>query len=147
MIAPEILGVPEKVDPHTREGKAALNIVFQDLTAALDSCGVCLFVTFSIGAPELQTMLAAATGFDYDVDEFMQAGARIWNLEKLFNLRAGFDRKDDRLPVRMVSEPMPDGPAKGNRVPLEEMLSEYYQLRGWDSQGRPTKEKLASLGL
>ena len=53
MIAPEILGNPEKMDPHTPKGKAAMNIAFQNLTAALDSAGTCLFVTFSIGAPEL----------------------------------------------------------------------------------------------
>ena len=74
MISPEILGVPTKMDPHTTNGKAATDIVFQDLTAALDSSGVCLFVTFSIGAPELAAMLRTATGIPYDVDEFMRAG-------------------------------------------------------------------------
>ena len=67
MISAEILGVPVKMDPHTTAGKAAMNIAFQDLTAALDSSGICLFVTFSIGAPELVAMLKTATGFDYDV--------------------------------------------------------------------------------
>ena len=92
-------------------------------------------------------MLKAATGFDYDVAELLLAGERIWNLEKLFNLRAGFSRKDDTLPPRLLREPMPAGPAAGKTVPLEEMLGEYYRLRGWDEQGRPTKEKLAALRL
>jgi aldehyde:ferredoxin oxidoreductase len=104
-------------------------------------------VTFSIGGPELLDMLKTATGFDYELDELMQAGDRIWNLEKLFNLRAGFGKKDDTLPPRMVREPMPAGPAKGKTVPLDEMLAEYYHLRGWDEQGHPSKEKLAALGL
>ncbi len=147
LIAPEILGVPEKADPHTLEGKAALDIAFQDLTAALDSSGVCLFITLEIGAPELLAMLKPATGFDYDMDEMMQAGERIWNLEKLFNLRAGFSKKDDTLPPRLLRDPMPAGPAKGKTVPLDEMLSEYYRLRGWDDEGRPGKKKLAALGL
>ena len=147
LIAPEILGVPEKVDPHTSVGKAALDIAFQDLTAALDATGVCLFITLGIGAPELLAMLKPATGFDYDMDEMMGVGERIWNLEKLFNLRAGLDRTEDTLPRRFLQEPMPAGPAKGRTVPLEEMLSEYYRLRGWDTDGRPTKEKLAALGL
>ena len=147
LIAPEILGIPEKVDPHTSEGKAALDIAFQNTTAALDSSGICLFVVFSIGGPEIVAMLKSATGFDYDVDEFMEVGERIWNLEKQFNLRAGLGRKDDTLPARLLSEPMPAGPAKGKTVPLAEMLAEYYRLRGWDEQGTPTKKKLAALGL
>ena len=147
LIAPEILGIPEKVDPHTLEGKAALDIAFQDLTAALDSAGLCLFITFSIGGAELTNMLKTATGFDYDADEVMEAGDRIWNLEKLFNLQAGLGKKDDTLPPRLLAEPMPGGPAQGKTVPLDEMLTEYYHLRGWDDQGQPTKEKLAALGL
>jgi aldehyde:ferredoxin oxidoreductase len=147
MIAPEILGAPHKMDPLIAEGKAAMNIGFQDLTAALDSAGVCLFVTFSIGAPELTAMLKTATGFDYDADEFLRCGARIWNLERLFNQRAGFSKRDDTLPRRLLREPMPGGPAKGLTVPLGAMLAEYYRLRGWDAEGRPTKEKLAALGL
>jgi len=147
MIAPEILGTPQKMDPYTPKGKAAMDIAFQNLTAALDSSGICLFVTFSIGAPELLAMLKTGTGFDYDVDELMQAGERIWNLERLFNQRAGFTSKDDTLPPRLLREPMPAGPAKGKTVPLDKMLPEYYRLRGWDAQGRPTKKKLASLGL
>jgi len=147
LIAPEILGIPEKADPHTAQGKAALCIGFQDLTAALDSSGMCLFVTFSLGGPELVAMLNAATGFDYDVEGLMQAGERIWNLERLFNQRAGFGRKDDTLPERLLHEPMPAGPAEGKTVPLEAMLAEYYRLRGWDAQGQPTEEKLAALGL
>lgn len=147
MIAPEILGVPQKMDPLSPEGKAATNIAFQDLTAALDSTGVCLFVVFSIGAPELVAMLKTATGFDYNEDEFVRAGERIWNLEKLFNMRAGFGRKDDTLPRRLLTEPLTSGPTAGRLVPLEQMLSEYYRLRGWDEGGRPTQKKLAVLGL
>jgi aldehyde:ferredoxin oxidoreductase len=147
MIAPEILGVPEKMDPYTTEGKAAMDIAFQNLTGAWDSAGVCLFATFSIGGPELVAMLKPATGVDYDIDEVMEVGERVWNLEKLFNLRAGFTKKDDTLPKRLLQEPMPAGPAQGQTVPLGEMLSEYYRLRGWDTQGRPTKKKLTALGL
>ena len=147
MIAPEILGNPVKMDPLTVKGKAEMNIAFQDTVAALDSSGTCLFVTFSIGAPELATMLKTATGFNYTVNKLLLAGERIWNLERLFNLRAGFTAKHDTLPKRFLRTPMPAGPAKGKTVPLNKMLPEYYRLRGWDPQGRPTKQKLAALGL
>ena len=145
--ASELLGTPQKMDPYTTKGKAAMDIAFQNLTAALDSSGICLFVTFGFGAPELQAMLTAATGFDYTLDEMLEAGDRVWNLERLFNQRAGFSKKDDTLPRRMLKEPLPSGPAKGMTVPLDKMLPEYYRLRGWDTQGRPTKKKLAGLGL
>jgi aldehyde:ferredoxin oxidoreductase len=147
MVARELLGGPQKMDPFTPEGKAAATIAVQDVTAALDSSGICLFTTFAMGAPELLAMLTAATGFDYDLDEMLRAGERIWNLERLFNQRAGFSRKDDTLPKRMLAEPMPAGPAKGMTVPLDKMLPEYYRLRGWDAEGKPTRRKLASLGL
>jgi aldehyde:ferredoxin oxidoreductase len=65
----------------------------------------------------------------------------------MFLVEAGFSRRDDTLPKRMLEEPMPDGPAKGHVVELEEMLDEFYVLRGWDENGVPTPDKLASLGL
>ena len=147
MVARELLDGAQKMNPFTPRGKAAATIAVQDLTAALDSSGICLFTTFAIGAPELLAMLTAATGFDYDLDEMLRAGERIWNLERLFNQRAGLSRKDDTLPKRMLAEPMPAGPAKGMTVPLDKMLPEYYRLRGWDANGKPTRRKLASLGL
>jgi len=65
----------------------------------------------------------------------------------MWNQRAGFSGKDDTLPKRLLEEPIPDGPTKGEVNRLSEMLPEYYELRGWNSEGEPTKEKLASLGL
>jgi aldehyde:ferredoxin oxidoreductase len=127
MVARELLGGPQKMDPFTPEGKAAATIAVQDVTAALDSSGICLFTTFAMGAPELLAMLTAATGFDYDLDEMLRAGERIWNLERLFNQRAGFSRKDDTLPKRMLAEPMPAGPAKGMTVPLAARLGRRGQ--------------------
>jgi aldehyde:ferredoxin oxidoreductase len=144
MVALEVLG---GMDPFTPEGKAAATIALQNMTAALDSSGMCLFTTFATGAPELLEMLSAATGFDYEMDEMLRAGERIWNLERIFNQRAGLSGKDDTLPKRLLAEPMPAGPAKGMTVPLDKMLPEYYRLRGWDAEGKPTKQKLASLGL
>jgi aldehyde:ferredoxin oxidoreductase len=77
----------------------------------------------------------------------LQAGERIWNLERMFNLKAGLSKKDDTLPKRLLEEPLPEGGAKGQVVRLSEMLPEYYQLRGWDQSGVPTKEKLKELSL
>jgi aldehyde:ferredoxin oxidoreductase len=81
------------------------------------------------------------------LEEMMKAGERIWNLERIFNLRAGLTGKDDRLPDRIVKDPMPSGPAKGKVSELAKMLPEYYELRGWDKEGQPTKARLKELGL
>ncbi len=146
-IAAEVFGIPQKVEPSTTEGKAGLDKLFQDLTAVVDSSGLCLFTTFAIGLPEIQALLETATRAGYTQDNLLQIGERIWNLERLFNLRAGFTAADDTLPKRLLEEPIPAGPAKGQVNRLGEMLPEYYRLRGWDEQGVPTREKLAELGL
>ncbi|MFB0563481.1 MAG: aldehyde ferredoxin oxidoreductase family protein [Candidatus Lokiarchaeia archaeon] len=147
MISPEILGIPEKLDRFATEGKADWVKTFQDLTAVIDSSGMCLFTSFAIGAAEYAALLASGTGFDFTTDEVMTIGDRIWNVEKLFNIKAGFTSEDDTLPPRLLKEPMPEGPSKGYVVMLDKMLPEYYKVRGWDENGEPTKEKLAQLGI
>jgi aldehyde:ferredoxin oxidoreductase len=146
-VAIEVLGQGPPSDPRSVEGKAALNIAFQDLTAALDSTGACLFATFGIGGAELATMLSDLTGFDYSLTEFVKAGERVWNLERMWNLSNGFTAADDTLPRRLLEEPIKTGSAKGEVNRLDEMLPEYYSLRGWDEDGVPTEAKLAELSL
>jgi aldehyde:ferredoxin oxidoreductase len=65
----------------------------------------------------------------------------------LFNLKAGFTRKDDTLPMRILKEPIKTGPSKGEIEELDKMLDDYYKVRGWDKNGIPTNEKLKALGL
>ncbi len=147
MISPEILGSPQKIDPFTTEGKPQWVKTFQDLTAVIDSEGLCLFSSFALGADDYAALLSAVTGVEYSTEEALKAGERIWNLERLWNLKAGLTKDDDTLPPRFTKEPMPDGPSKGQVVHLDVMLPEYYKLRGWDENGVPTKEKLKELGL
>jgi len=149
MISPEILGVPVKLDPHdVSEEKAKWVKIFQDLTAVIDSAGLCLFTSFALGADDYAEMLNAATGFGLTTDEWLKAGERVWNIERIFNLKAGLvPEKDDTLPKRFLEEPMPEGPNKGHVVKLHEILPKYYKLRGWDEKGYPTEEKLKELGL
>jgi aldehyde:ferredoxin oxidoreductase len=147
MISPEILGLPEKLDPFVVEGKGQWVKTFQDLTAVIDSEGLCLFTIFALGADDYAAMLSAATGFDYTADEVMKAGDRVWNLEKLWNLKIGMTKKDDYLPPRFLNDPLQDGAAKGQIVHLEQLLSDYYNVRGWSQEGVPTEEKLKDLSL
>ncbi|MEA2088068.1 MAG: aldehyde ferredoxin oxidoreductase C-terminal domain-containing protein, partial [Candidatus Caldatribacteriota bacterium] len=144
-IAPEVL--TGAADRLKYEGKGELVKIFQDLTSALDSTGICLFTTFGLGGEDIALLLSTATGFKVDINEFMKIGERIWNLERLFNLKAGFTRKDDTLPMRILKEPIKTGPSKGEIEELDKMLDDYYKVRGWDKNGAPTNEKLKALGL
>ncbi|MDH3454171.1 MAG: aldehyde ferredoxin oxidoreductase family protein [Desulfuromonadales bacterium] len=147
LVSPEILGLPEKLDPHVTEGKAGWLKIFQDFTAVVDSSGVCLFTTFGIGVPQFAKFCNAANGTDMSDAELLETGDRIYNLERVFNLKAGIDPSQDKLPKRMLEEPLPDGPAKGEVCRLSQMLPDYYEVRGWSSGGIPTEAKLQSLGL
>jgi aldehyde:ferredoxin oxidoreductase len=146
MISPEILGIPMKMEPTSVEGKAQWTKIFQDLTAVVDSVGMCLFLTFAIGAEEISEFFNAATGKRTTADELMRTGERIWNLERLFNLKAGIDPSQDTLPRRLLEEPVANGPNKGSLAKLSILLPEYYKERGWEN-GIPTEEKLKELGL
>ncbi|NIP27066.1 MAG: aldehyde ferredoxin oxidoreductase, partial [candidate division Zixibacteria bacterium] len=84
---------------------------------------------------------------NYTGKELARTGERIFNAERIFLVRAGFSAKDDKLPVRIVKEPLPGGPAKGMVCHLDEMLDAYYPERGWSPEGIPTAEKLEELGL
>jgi aldehyde:ferredoxin oxidoreductase len=147
MISPEILGAPEKIDPQVLEGKPQWVKIFQDLTAFIDACGLCLFSSFALGAEEYGALVAAATGWDIDADGVLKAGERIWNLERLFNLREGFSKADDTLPERLLKDPVSEGPNKGKVHRLGELLPDYYKERGWDKNGVPTEAKKKELGL
>ncbi|MGI5920891.1 MAG: aldehyde ferredoxin oxidoreductase family protein [Syntrophomonadaceae bacterium] len=147
LTSPEVLGIPVKMDPDTTEGKPAMVKLFQDLTALVDSSGTCLFTTFGIGLPEVAAQLRTATGVDFSDEDYLLAGERIWNLERLFNLKAGLSAKDDTLPPRLLNEPMKSGAHQGKVVRLDIMIPEYYELRGWDKNGVPTDAKKQELGL
>jgi len=137
----------KRSDPFSIEGKAALQKYVQDKAACEDSAGICTFSMFAVSHEQLCAMYNAATGERLSMDDWWLAGERIWNLERLFNLRAGLGRQDDTLPPRMLREPLTGGSVQGQVVELEPMLEEYYQVRGWDEEGHPRPETLARLGL
>ncbi|MFW5999417.1 MAG: aldehyde ferredoxin oxidoreductase family protein [Halanaerobiaceae bacterium] len=147
MISPEVLGVPEKLDPQDLKDKPEWAITFQDLTAVIDAIGMCLFTSFALTLDDYRDLVNAATGFDFDSDELLAAGERIYNLEKVFNLEAGIKPEEDTLPDRLLNEPIVDGPHKGSVSRLDELLGKYYEARGWDSNGIPTADKLSELGI
>jgi aldehyde:ferredoxin oxidoreductase len=151
----EVFGTPAKIDPLTTEGKPYLIKKWQNAFAVLDSAGLCVFVSIrylfqpqvDLVPSRLEKIMNLATGAEYTPDSLIEAGERIFNTERLFLTKAGFSRKDDTLPKRMLEEPLTEGGGKGNVCELDQMLPEYYNLRGWDQNGIPTDEKLKQLGI
>jgi aldehyde:ferredoxin oxidoreductase len=146
-IASEVLGIPVKTDPLAHEGKPELVKAFQDATAAFDSSGLCVFTTFAWGLADLAPQMQAACDEKFSAEELEKIGERIWNMEREFNNAAGFTAKDDNLPKRLLTEACKTGPAKGKVNELAKMLPKYYEVRGWDTEGRPTAKTKERLGL
>ncbi|MCP4344132.1 MAG: aldehyde ferredoxin oxidoreductase family protein [Desulfobacterales bacterium] len=132
----------------------------QDFRAMIDSSGLCRFITyqanssvpnFKAGMDCIANLLAAVTGIQWTKEKVIEAGERIFNLEKMFNYREGFKRKDDWLPERFFTEPLTIGPAKGAVLKKEgfnKMLDDYYKKRGWNPEtSEPAKARLEKLGL
>jgi aldehyde:ferredoxin oxidoreductase len=137
----------EDMKDQTGQGKAQPCKSSQDKIAMIDSTGVCLFTSAAWDTGEFQQMISAACGDDWTEERLLQTGERIWTLERLFNVKAGFNASDDSLPPRLMQTPAPGGVAKGKVSQLDIMLPEYYQLRGWNSDGKPTSDTLNRLGL
>jgi len=145
----ELLGYGGGADPRTYDrAKVQLAVDRQDEKAVVDSSVLCFFTLFGMKLKELYQMIVSCTGFNYrDVTELKRLGARVITLARLYNAREGLDRKDDTLPKRSLMEPLTEGPSTGQVVHLEQMLNDYYELRGWDSNGDPTKETIKELQL
>ena len=146
MISPEVLGLPQQLDRTVTDDKAVWAKTFQDLTAVIDSMGHCLFTSFAMGAQEYTDLLNAATGTNHSVEQVLEIGDRIYNIERMFNKAAGMKPEDDRLPKRLLEEPISNGPSKGMVSQLPLTLPQYYEARGWVN-AFPTDETLKKLGL
>ncbi len=135
------------MDDQSGNGKAKPCKESQDFVAMLDSTGLCLFPASAWGAPQYQQMLDAACEGDWSEDRILECGERTWTLERQFNMAAGLTAADDTLPPRLLNDPAPSGTAKGKVCELGRMIPEYYAERGWSSDGVPTPETLARLGI
>jgi aldehyde:ferredoxin oxidoreductase len=147
MVGWEVLGSPKMLPRFNLSGKTDILVKIQNLSRVTDSLVTCKFLEYSVGYDHLARILSAATGIDYTVSSLQKIGERIWNLERLFNIREGIDGAQDTLPARFLEEPLGEGPSSGRVVDLEKMLGDYYQTRGWDEEGVPTSGKLEDLGL
>jgi aldehyde:ferredoxin oxidoreductase len=143
------LGYPAQLNRFTIEGKGVLTAKTQNFGCMLDSLVVCIFLSTlqRVQPSNFVELINRATGWDMDLNEFMAAGERIFNLKRMFNVRRGISRKDDTLPPRILTHRRGTGGAAESLPFLGYMLSEYYSFRGWSEEGIPTDEKLSELGL
>ena len=145
--APEI-GIPEPLDRFQVEGKGILAAKSQNLMGMMDSLKLCKFILFAgITITNIVKWYRDVTGREMTIDEFMKTGERIFNLKRLYNVRSGISRKDDTLPFRSLTSKRIGKGLTPNLPPFGQMLSEYYEYRGWSEEGIPTSEKLKELGL
>jgi aldehyde:ferredoxin oxidoreductase len=139
------------VDPPDRlvsEGKARMVYDFQNFMGVFNGLGLCKFIAKGgVGPGLLAEWVNLALGWDWNVQDVLLVGERLFNLKRLINGQWGISRKDDWLPPRMLTHARPSGSAKGNLPHLGRMLGEYYAVRGWTEDGVPTQEKLRQLGL
>ncbi len=145
-IAPEVVGLPEQIDRLDYGTKPTWVKIFQDFTAAVNSCVNCLFTTFALGADDFAELMSVVTGWVVTAEDVLKTGEITYNMQRLIMEKIGFVAQD-KLPPRLANEPIPEGPSKGEVFKLDEVLQAYYKLRGWDERGVPTPEKVAELGI
>ncbi|MBS3790122.1 MAG: aldehyde ferredoxin oxidoreductase family protein [Candidatus Thermoplasmatota archaeon] len=140
----------EDYDRTKLTGKAFALKSMEDLMTLYDMTGMCKFSRGLMVDEGQLELLNAVTGFDMSLSEFLKAGERVYNLSKAFNIRNGFGRKDDKLPDRVFDDEVLYGPTEGetlSRKEFEEELDRYYDVRGWDNEGIPSKNTLKRLDL
>ncbi|KXA89342.1 hypothetical protein AKJ61_03100 [candidate division MSBL1 archaeon SCGC-AAA259B11] len=149
LITEEVFGKPEPVDRFSTEGKGELVKETQDEMTILDSLGMCVFPLHNskVSISDLAKLFEATTGLETEVSDLWLAGERAWNLERIFNIKAGFTSEHDVIPSRFLKEPLQKGPSEGSTVELDKLLKDYYRERGWNDRGEPEKEKLEELGI
>ena len=161
----ELLGIPPEEAQKkfgtaeaalpTSYNKARMVLHYQNLCTLADALEICKFNTEiigqGIGIEEMGRLLETATGVAMSKETLLEVAERIYNVERAFLVREGIRRKDDAVMGKQGQEAVASGPFKGERLDpdkFNQMLDEYYQLRGWDKKtGIPTRKTLEELGL
>jgi aldehyde:ferredoxin oxidoreductase len=153
----EIYGGSMSSDYRSYKGKSRMVWWQELLYAVTDSLGTCKFQTvfLAVHAPkweEYSKLIYLVSGMQFSKSQLMEIGERIYTIERLFNIREGFSRKDDNLPERYFKEATPIGlprvrGIKVDKEKFEQMLDEYYALHGWDNNGVPTEMTLKRIGI
>ena len=148
-IGDEIMNTSSPLGLHTVEFKPEIVKSQQDYYCLVNCSGLCLFAAFTLSLEQIAPLFASLTGIEsFGSGEYLlQAGERVNNLVRLFNLREGLTPDQDSLPERFKTQPLPDGPCRGATVDVSEMVQTYYKVRGWTADGKPTRELLEKLDL
>ncbi len=136
-------------DPFVADpAEARVAVDLEDMLTTFDCVGACKFMGLCLSAEDWVKLVNLVTGWDYSLDEYKQVGERVYNLARAFSNREGLIAADDKLPRRLMEDPLPEGPAEGHVNELAVLLENYYRIRGWDDKtGKPSAEKLREMGL
>ena len=143
------LGYEKPATSHQREGKAAFVIVLQHIMTLADTLCFCKFgfIMNAVSLSQFHSWFVQVSGREVDLKDFLLFGERIFNLKRMINVSRGISRKDDTLPPRMLTLKRKGKDYLHDVPPINQMLSDYYDLRGWSEDGRPTRETQERLGL
>jgi aldehyde:ferredoxin oxidoreductase len=139
-------GFQENYIGQSSEGKAEMVKRCEDLGIPCNSLVICEFVAWTLSANDLAEMIRVTTGFDFSLKELLSCGERTWLLKRGLGNMMGMNKKDDRLPTKILT-PLREGAAAGSVPDVEKLLREYYEIRGLDEEGKPKKEGLLKAGL
>lgn len=142
------LGFEALHDRYAVERTAELVSKMGDLMCTIEALGLCRLIQFGgVDSYKILEWLNNITGWEMEYNEFMMIGKRLYELKRLYNVRCGISRKDDTLPARMLTHRRRTGGTPKNLAPLNQLLADFYEHRGWTDEGLPKKEKLKDLGL
>ncbi len=143
------LGIVEKPDRFDMELAPKLAIIAQNVNALYNSLSVCDFMmdANAMTLTDVKNLFNAVTGWDWDVDTLVMAGERVFNLQRLINLRDGYTAEDDKLPLKMKRAAKEGGRIGKTPEPFDRLKEDYYRLRGWTQDGIPTEELVNRLNI
>jgi aldehyde:ferredoxin oxidoreductase len=141
----------DKVDKGVYTGRAGSHQKLVNIYHVSNAAGNCMLAYFFVSAQTIPQFIAAATGWDFDMKECMEAGERIQLIRHAFNVREGYNPLDNLKTISgriFGNPPLEAGPNKGISVDAATMIREYLEYADWDLETtRPSREKLATFGL
>jgi len=133
-------GTRDAADRLSDNGKAAL-VEYTERQALLTDClTMCKNIGLSMDILDFEfasRLLRAGTGLKFTTERVNEALKGIIEIDRRLNIDLGVDASQDTLPKRFTQEPLEEGASKGTVVPIEKMVKEYYNLKGWDDHGNP----------